>query len=133
MAAIAGDTEIRMVIEQMLEAVNVGDRDRVRTLLAQRPDALHIGTDPDEWMTSEEVVATLGGVETLSAKAVLDDITVHTESSEVAWAVGHVHFQSGSRSSRPVRMTDVLARNGDRWTIVHSHYSIGVPNSELFG
>jgi ketosteroid isomerase-like protein len=131
MAATAADSEIRMALEQAFDAINAGDRGRLRSFLA--PDAIHIGTDPDEWMTSEEMVATLGGVETLSVKAVLDDITAHGEMSDVAWAVGHAHFESGSRRSRPVRMTAVLVRDGNHWTIAHSHYSIGVPNAELLG
>ena len=131
MAATATDSEIRMALEQAFDAINAGDRDRLRSFLA--PDAIHIGTDPDEWMTSEEMVATLGGVETLSVKAVLDDVTAHGETSDVAWAVGHAHFESGSRRSRPVRMTAVLVRDGNRWRVAHSHYSIGVPNAELLG
>lgn len=133
MAAIAADSEIRVALEQMLDAMNAGDRDRLRGLLAQRPDAVHIGTDPDEWMTSEEMVGTLGNIETLSVKVVPDDITAHAESSDVAWAVGHAHFESGSRRSQPVRMTAVLVRDGDRWTVVNLHASIGVPNAELLG
>ncbi len=130
MAAIAADSEIRMVLEHMLDALNAGDRERLRGFLA--PDAIHIGTLADDWTTSEDLVATLGGSETISVKAVLDDITVYG-TSDVAWAVGHAHFENGSRTSRPVRVTEVLARDGDRWTIVHSHASSGVTEEEFFG
>jgi ketosteroid isomerase-like protein len=129
MAAIAADSEIRMVLEHMLDALNAGDRDRLRSFLA--PDAIHIGGLTDDWTTSEELVATLGS-EAISFKAVLDDITVYG-TTDVAWAVGHAHFENGSRTSRPVRVTEVLARDGDRWTIVHSHASIGVTEEEFFG
>jgi ketosteroid isomerase-like protein len=128
-AATVTDSEIRAVLEQVFDAVNTGDRDRLRSFLV--PNGIHIGTDPDEWMTSEDTVTTLGGVETLSVKAVLDDVTAHGSTSDVAWAVGHAHFESGSKRSRPVRMTAVLVRDGTHWTIAHSHYSIGVPNAEL--
>ena len=131
MAATAADSEIRKVIEQVLDAMNAGDRDRLRSFLTQRPGDLHIGTHSGEWMTSEELVATLGSSEPLSVKAVLDDITVH-ETGDFAWAVGHAHFENESGRSRPVRVTEVLARDGDRWTVAHSHASVGVPNSELF-
>jgi ketosteroid isomerase-like protein len=133
MAAISADSEIREVLEQMIDAMNSGDRDRLRTFLAQRPDAVHIGSDPDEWMTAGEIVETLGGGEALGVKAVVDDLTVHGETSDVAWAVGHGHFENKSGSTRPVRMSAVLVRDGDSWTIVHSHASIGVPNAEMFG
>jgi ketosteroid isomerase-like protein len=29
-------------------------------------------------------------------------------------------------------MSAVLAREGDRWTVVHSHASFGVPNADVF-
>jgi ketosteroid isomerase-like protein len=133
MAATSADSEIREVLDQMIEAMNSGDRDRLRTFVGQRPDAVHIGSDPDEWMTAEEIVETVGGGEALGVKVVVDDFTVHGETNDVAWAVGHGHFENKSGSTRPVRMSAVLVRDGDRWTVVHSHASIGVPNAEMFG
>jgi ketosteroid isomerase-like protein len=132
--ATSADSEIREVLDQMIEAMNSGDRDRLRTVVAQRPDAVHIGSDPDEWMTAEEAVETVGGGEALGVKVVVDDFTVHGETNDVAWAVGHGHFEDKSGgSTRPIRMSAVLVRDADRWTVVHSHASIGVPNAEIFG
>jgi hypothetical protein len=89
-AAIGADTEIREVLDQMIEALGV--------------------------------------------KAVVDDFTVHGETNDVAWAVGQGHFENKSgASTRPVRISAVLVRDADRWTVVHSHASIGVPNAEMFG
>ena len=132
MTMTATDSEIRTAIEQMVDALNAGDRTRLRALLAERPDSLHIGSDPNEWMTADEMVESLGGGEALGTKAVLDDVRVHRESEDFAWAAGHAHFEDGSGLSRPFRVTGVLIREGGRWLMVHSHASIGVPNPEMF-
>jgi len=45
--------EIRAVFDQLLKAQNAGDTERVRSMLSERPDAVHIGTDAEEWWTSK--------------------------------------------------------------------------------
>lgn len=133
MPAIAADAEIRMVLDQMVEAQNAGDRDRYVASLAHRPDAIHIGTDPDEWWTVDELSRSLSDGDNSDIKLVIDEMTVHAETDDVAWAVGRGHFESAAGKSRPVRTSGVLTRDGDGWKLVHSHASIGVPNSEMFG
>jgi SnoaL-like domain len=133
MAAVAADSEIRMVLEQMVEAQNAGDPDRFLATLAMRPDALHIGSDPDEWWTAEELSRSLNVGVNFGIKLVMDDVSVHAETEDVAWAVGRGHFENEAGKSRPMRMSAVLIRAGDGWKVVHLHASIGVPNDELFG
>ena len=50
------EDEVRKVIDETLEAQNAGDAARLRSMLSGRPDAVHIGTDPEEWETSNQVV-----------------------------------------------------------------------------
>ena len=45
MAGTGAQDEIRAVLDQLLEAQNAGDADRIGTALSERPDAVHIGTD----------------------------------------------------------------------------------------
>jgi len=47
--------EVRAALDQLLEAQNTGDAERVRSVLSQGPDAVHIGTDAEEWWTSKQV------------------------------------------------------------------------------
>jgi hypothetical protein len=47
--ATAADSEIRMSLERMIEAMNAGDLPELRARLAERADAIHIGTAPEEW------------------------------------------------------------------------------------
>jgi len=47
MAGTGAEDEVRKVIDETLEAQNAGDAVRLRAMLSGRPDAVHIGTDPE--------------------------------------------------------------------------------------
>jgi ketosteroid isomerase-like protein len=133
MAGTGAQDEIRAVFDQLLKAQNAGDAERVRAMLSERSDAVHIGTDAEEWWTSKQVA---DGVAAAAAgddiQAVADDIDVHVQ-GDVAWAEGHGRFKNASGDERPIRVTSVLVREGGQWKVVQSHASIGVPNADIFG
>ena len=122
---------VREVVERMLDAMNQGDRERLRSCLSDDPSAVHIGTDPDEWWSSAQVVETMGGSGPTGIQVVADEVTVHPLGEDAAWVVGRGRFVADERE-RPVRFSGVTTRDGDRWVLVHSHASIGVLNDELF-
>jgi uncharacterized protein (TIGR02246 family) len=133
MAGTGAQDEVRAVFDQMIEAQNAGDAERVRSMLSECPDAVHIGTDAEEWWTSKQVVdavAAGGGGDDIRTAA--DDIDVHVQ-GDVAWAEGRGRFTSAGGGERPVRMTGVLVREDGQWKVVQSHASIGVPNADIFG
>jgi uncharacterized protein (TIGR02246 family) len=133
MAGTGAQDEIRAVFDQLLKAQNAGDAGRMRSMLSQRPDAVHIGTDAEEWWTSQQVadaVATAAGEDDI--QAVADDIDIHIQ-GDVAWAEGRGRFTNASGGERPLRMTGVLVREDGQWKIAQSHASIGVPNADTFG
>jgi ketosteroid isomerase-like protein len=114
-------------------AQNAGDAERVRSRLSERPDAVHIGTDADEWWTSKQIVdavAAAGGADEI--QAVADDIDIHVQ-GDVAWVEGRGRFTRAGGGERPVRMTGVFVREDGQWKVVQSHASIGVPNDDIFG
>ena len=133
MAGTGAQREVRAVLDELIEAQNAGDVERVRSLLSERPDAVHVGTDEQEWWTSrqfvDDIAAADGGDD---IRAVADDIDVHVQ-GDVAWAEGRGRFTSTGGDERPVRMTAVLAREDGQWKVVQSHASIGVANADLFG
>ena len=133
MAGTGAQDEVRAVFNQVIEAQNAGDAERVRSMLSERPDAVHIGTDAEEWWTSGQVVdavaAASGGDD---IRAVADDIDVHIH-GDIAWAEGRGRFTRADGAERPVRMTGVLVREDNQWKVVQSHASIGVPNADIFG
>jgi ketosteroid isomerase-like protein len=131
MAATTTEAEVREVVERMLDAMNRGDRERLRSCLSEDASAVHIGTDPDEWWSSAQVVETTGGGGPSGIQVVTDEVTVHPLGEDAAWLVGRGRFVAGERE-RPVRFSGVATRDGDRWAFVHSHTSIGVSNDELF-
>jgi ketosteroid isomerase-like protein len=133
MAGTGAQDEVRKVFDEMLEAQNTCDAGRLRSMLSERPDAVHIGTDAEEWWTSTQVVdavAAAGGGDGI--RAVADDIDIHVQ-GDVAWAEGRGRFTSAGGGERPVRMTGVLIREHGQWKVVQSHASIGVPNADIFG
>jgi uncharacterized protein (TIGR02246 family) len=133
MAATGAQDEVRKVIEETLEAQNAGDAARLRSMLSERPDGVHIGTDGEEWETSKQVVdavAAAGGADDI--QTVADDLGIHVQ-GDVAWAEGHGRFTRAGGGERPVRMTCVLIREDGQWKVVQSHASIGVPNADTFG
>ena len=133
MAGIGAQDEVRKVFDEMLEAQNAGDAGRLRSMLSERPDAVHIGTDAEEWETSKQLVdavAAAGGGDDI--QAVADDFDIHVQ-GDVAWAEGRGRFTRAGGGERPVRMTVVLIRENGQWKVVQSHASIGVPNADIFG
>jgi uncharacterized protein (TIGR02246 family) len=133
MAGTGAQDEIRAVFDQLLEAQNAGDAEGVRARLSERPGAVHIGTDADEWWTSEQIVdavAAAGGADEI--QAVADDVDIHVQ-GDVAWVEGRGRFTTAGGGERPVRMTGVFVREDGQWKVVQSHASIGVPNDDIFG
>jgi ketosteroid isomerase-like protein len=133
MAGTGAQDEVRKVIDATLEAQNAGDAARLRSMLSERPDAVHIGTDAGEWETSKQVVdavAAAGGADDI--QAVADDIDIHIQ-GDVAWAEGRGRFTRADGGERPVRMTCVLIRENGQWKVAQSHASIGVPDADIFG
>ena len=133
MAGTGVQDEVRAVFNQIIEAQNAGDAERVRSMLSERPDAVHIRTDAEEWWTSKQVVdavAAVGGGDDI--QEVADDIDIHVQ-GDVAWAEGRGRFTRAGGGERPVRMTGVLVREGGQWKVVQSHASIRVPDTDIFG
>jgi len=124
--------EVRAAVREMIDAQNAGDAGRLRSLLSQRPDTVHIGTDTEEWWTSKEILDEVavsgdGG----DVQVVADDLDVHVQ-GDVAWVEGRGRFTNRSGAERQVRMTGVLVREHGRWAMVQSHASIAVPNADIF-
>jgi uncharacterized protein (TIGR02246 family) len=126
--------EVRAAVRETIDAQNAGDAARLQSLLSQRPDAVHIGTDAEEWWTSKQILDELaaGGDGAGDVQVVADDLEVHVH-GDVAWVEGRGRFTNRSGAERQVRMTGVLVREHGRWMMAQSHSSIGVPNADIFG
>ena len=134
MAGTGSLDEIRKVLDEMLEALNTGDAGRLRTVLSERPNAVHIGTDAEEWWTSKLLLdaAAVDVHGENDVRAVADDLDIHVH-GDIAWIEGRGRFTRADGAERPVRMTGVLVREDGQWKVAQSHASIGVPNADIFG
>jgi hypothetical protein len=132
MATVGTDSEIRAALDGMIEALNSGEGDRLRACLSKTEGGIHIGTEESEWFTDDQLVEALGAGDTSGIKVVVEDWSIHRGEDSPTWAAGLAHFEDESRRSPAVRLTAVLTREGDRWVVVHSHASMGVPNHEMF-
>jgi uncharacterized protein (TIGR02246 family) len=122
---------IRAVIDDQIDALNTGDSERLLQTLSMRPDAVHIGTDGDEWWTSQQAADGVAEQGNSNIQYVLDDVSIHV-ARDVAWAESHGHFSNQAGGARSARWTSVLVRENGGWNCVQSHASIGVPNEEIF-
>lgn len=123
--------EVRAAVGELIDAQNAGDAERLRSLLSERPDAMHIGTDAAEWWTSKELFDAAAAGADDDIQVVADDLDVHVQ-GDVAWVEGRGRFTNRSGGERPARMTGVLVREHGRWAMVQSHASIAVPNADIF-
>jgi len=123
--------EVRTAVGELIDAQNAGDAERLRSLLSERPDATHIGTDAGEWWTSKELFDAAAAGDDGDIQVVTDDLHVHVQ-GDVAWVEGRGRFTNRSGGETPVRMTGVLVREHGRWAMAQSHASIAVPNADIF-
>ena len=123
--------EVRAAVGELIDAQNAGDAERLRSLLSERPDATHIGTDAGEWWTGKELFDAAAAGDEGDIQVVTDDLHVHVQ-GDVAWVEGRGRFTNRSGGERPVRMTGVLVREHGRWAMAQSHASIAVPNADIF-
>ena len=132
MAGTGPEDEVRKVLDEVIEAQNAGHAERLRSMLSQRPGAVHIGTDAEEWETSNQfidAVAAAGGGD--DVRVVAGETFTHVQ-GDVAWAEARGRFTRAGGGARPVRMTGVFVREDGQWKVVQSHASIGVPNADIF-
>ncbi len=134
MADSDASSEVQATIEEMTAALNAGDADRLESLLSNRAGCIHIGSDPDEWWTKDELVTGIREAMSVGGspiRAEHSESTVHVL-GEVAWTEGTAKFVDGEGRERGVRMTGVFVREDGRWKATQIHASIGVPNDQIF-
>ncbi len=97
-----------------------------------------IGSDPKEWTEGYEdiVVALESSMET-------DDFDGYTlvppenlrafSEGNIGWCWSRVAWKRKDGTEVPGRVTAVYRKEGDEWTVVQAHWSIGIPNKEVFG
>lgn len=128
------EAEARRALDELAAAQNAGDATKMRAILSPRADAIFIGTDSADWVTSGQWAGLVEqGAGPSGVTLSIDDATIHVERDGVAWAAGHGRFRDARGRERPIRLTAVLVREAGRWSVVHLHGSAAVPDDDLFG
>lgn len=98
--------------------------------------ALSIGTDATEWTEGHEAIVAQITEEFKeffeTVKTSIEHLRAFSEGT-VGWSAARLTWGLPDSREVPVRATAVFCKDGDEWTCVQAHYSIGVPNEEVFG
>lgn len=130
---------VRAVIQRTIAAFQAGDADTIDALSSDRPGCITIGTDPDEWWDKAAAMALIretvrdGGqtVGDMTVRTEPGEFTVHVQ-GDVAWTEGTGKFVNDRGAERALRNTAVFVREAGGWRSVQAHYSVGVPNQDIF-
>jgi len=126
--------EIEQETREAFDLMHKGDLAGVIERMSAGPGLVMIGSDPDEWYEGREeiesVMGSMGDAEpSAMPSAALDSVEAYSD-GDVGWATVRGTWKIGS-SAVQFRMTAVLHREDGQWKNVHTHASIGVPNSEM--
>lgn len=128
------EQDVRLAIERRVRSVNSHDIDTLASLLSDRPGSTHIGSDPDEWCTKQQLLDGMRAVTESEGHAVRVEITETSVHSlgEVAWTESRGRFVNPNGQEREVRATGVYVNVDGEWRATQSHVSIGVSNAHIF-
>jgi ketosteroid isomerase-like protein len=128
------EQEVRAALAAMMEALNTADRDALAPLLATGGECTMIGSDPEEWLTGDQLLVVLDQAMQAGGNPVrgeLDETFVHVR-GDVAWVEARGKFIDPTGRECLLRSTGVLIKEDGAWKGVQSHVSIGVPNDQVF-
>jgi ketosteroid isomerase-like protein len=122
-------SDLTQTWQRFCDRLSAGDVDSFDDLVSREATVV-IGTAPEEWVDDRDRMRF--GFETEGVKL--------TPVNPIAWAEGSMGFvldrpeftlPDGSRLD--TRVTTVLRLEDGVWRVVHSHFSVGVPDEEVAG
>jgi class 3 adenylate cyclase len=130
-------TELEAVVGRLFAAINARDLPTVLNLFADEPGIVHIGTDPDEWLSTYEATvvifeAQLGEFDAGAATYEPGEVEAYSEGT-VGWAAFRPTLVLPDGTTAALRGTAVLHLDRGVWRFVQTHLSAGVENEETFG
>jgi hypothetical protein len=130
MPATAAMTPSAEILETMLELYRhmlAGESDAANALISTDPATLLIGS-AGEWVDDQAVMRGTYQVDTEGLIA--GDHPVAYENGDVGWFADEPTWRFADGTHAEMRMSAVLQRESGGWRMVHSHLSVGVPDSE---
>lgn len=128
--------EVEALTRALYEAVSKPDLAWFEERLARTTPLAVVGTAPDEWWDDRATL--LHALRAQMAAAGADSVLL-TEGplradreGDVAWVADRPVLRVGSVAVE-CRHTAVFVREALEWRLVQHHFSVGVPNEEVFG
>lgn len=121
-------SDVRDAFVRFCERLSAKDVATFDELVSGDPATLVIGTAPGEWVRDRGALRF--GFETEGIHLEPDHPEGFEEGS-MGWVVDEPTFTFPDSGTVKVRLTGVLHREGDRWKLVHAHFSVGVPDEEV--
>jgi hypothetical protein len=126
--------EARAAMLRFYDRFSAGDIAGFAQMITNWEGAFVIGTDPGEWQESrsswiagyEEQITAIPGV-----RLEASDLRGYAEGT-LGWAADQPSFVLPDGTKISTRLTTVLRLEDGAWKLVNAHFSIGVPNEELF-
>jgi hypothetical protein len=127
--------ELEGFLQQIYAGMHDGDLDEFARLF--EPDALGIGTDPDEWWTGDGVFSRafatqLREMREMGGLRFTPGATEACREGTVGWIADRATVYLGDMTI-PMRITIVCHQRDGTWKVVQWHASLGVSNEEAIG
>jgi hypothetical protein len=120
-------SDLTQTWHRFCDRISAGDVDSFDDLVSHEATVV-IGTAPGEWVADRDQMRF--GFETEGIEL--------TPADPIAWAEGSLgfvldrpQFQLPDGSRIDARVTAVLRLEDEVWRVVHSHFSVGVPDEEV--
>lgn len=122
--------EIRRVVGRWLDGIGTGDIGAVLARLTSDPGGLVIGTDPNEWWTTEARALMTAQFETSGGFPVTVEEIDAWEEGSCGWAAAKAKVQWAGVTHES-RLTCVLHLEQGEWKIVQAHMSLPQTNESV--
>jgi ketosteroid isomerase-like protein len=119
--------ELRDALRRFYALIGAGDGAGFDEIMSPDSAVLVIGTAPGEWVRERERLE--AGFRSEGVRIEPGEPAAWSEGT-MGWAVDQPTFRFGGSPVR-TRLTSVWHRHEDRWTMVHMHVSVGVPDDEV--
>jgi class 3 adenylate cyclase len=127
--------ELEALARRLSDVLHVDVESRRESWLRD-PNVVALGTDPDEFWTGHDEISAILDVQARELMPVEfgtrepKHIAAYEVGPTAGWAV--VVFDPYGNVTMSTRISFVFELDGMQWKVVHTHWSLGVPNEDVF-
>jgi hypothetical protein len=128
--------EIEDLTRQLYRSVTEADPSFFQQRLSQGESCVVIGTAPGEWWNTydaalEAIAAQMAATGAGAIEIIAGEMRGYRQ-GDIGWVADQPTLRIGGAAVQ-CRHTSVFVQAGGEWRIVQHHFSIGVPNEDVFG